>query len=208
MPNTLLALLLVVSLDSPLVEHYAPQDAPEVNIHRDVVQNRITFPLKTLSLADPFEQTINEREAFQKLRAPGDTINLQINRILSEIAESNKSFTKTSGYRIQVYSGTDRRQALHVFDTLKEVIEMQSYYIFERPYHKVKIGDFISKIEAYKFYISISEIFEDAIIVLDEIKILKKPYDPDKEEEDDEKNERQDHEFGREEKNPSQPEDD
>jgi hypothetical protein len=143
----------------------------------DIKVRRTVFPAMEISLEDPFAETIRIEEKRRANIAPSDTANAQINAILAQLAKSNKEVTKARGYRVQVYTGRDRDRALEIADSLqKETIEKVSYK-FEAPYHKVKVGNYLSKLEAYQLYVDLSVGFEDAILVTDIIDIEKTPLD-------------------------------
>lgn len=64
--------------------------------------------------------------------------------------------TKTEGYRIQIYSDSGpnaRQRANNLREKFKEEHESTAvYYTYETPFHKVRVGDFRDRIDAYAFF--------------------------------------------------------
>lgn len=72
------------------------------------------------------------------------------------------------GFRIVIYSGTDKNKALEVKRMfMRRYPGIQSYFSYVAPYYKVRVGDFISKNDASKFMRSITGVFTKAFIVPD-----------------------------------------
>ncbi|MCS6904910.1 MAG: SPOR domain-containing protein [Bacteroidia bacterium] len=95
--------------------------------------------------------------------------NSQNKHILSLLKEKENTSGLHDGYRIQLLSG-DRNAALQAkFDFLEAYPEIEAYVIYEKPYFRVRIGNFISKSEAEEFCKEIKIQFPSAIIVKDKI---------------------------------------
>jgi hypothetical protein len=76
-------------------------------------------------------------------------------------AVSGKSFIKTMGYRVQVYSGNNQRVSKEEVQTIKKKIEeiypgVDTYPIFEAPFWKLHVGNYLT--------------FEEASIMLRELR--------------------------------------
>ena len=89
------------------------------------------------------------------------------------IEKLNKSYEETyqlTGYRIQIYSGSKRQPAKQLREkfvaNFKEINAHESY---EQPFFKVRVGDFKTKLEAFKFQKEILKQFPDCYIVNDAI---------------------------------------
>lgn len=76
------------------------------------------------------------------------------------------------GYRIQIYFGANRAKALEVkSEFLKIYPDIAAYLIYQQPNFKIRVGDFRTRLEAYKFYRSLLLYFNLAFIVRDDIKL-------------------------------------
>jgi hypothetical protein len=82
-------------------------------------------------------------------------------------------FKKTiSGFRVQIYSGQQRNKANELRGEFNSVYsDMPSYLLYQQPNFKVRVGDFRSRLEAYKFMRSLQTQFSNSFIVNDEIVI-------------------------------------
>jgi hypothetical protein len=98
-----------------------------------------------------------------------------IDSLLKKVKIQNEQKKTNSGYRIQIYSGPQRNKANEIkalfFDKYPN---HGSYVIYQQPNFKVRVGDFASRLEAYKFLKEIEPEYETVYMVKDEIKINKK----------------------------------
>jgi hypothetical protein len=79
---------------------------------------------------------------------------------------------KIKGYRVQIHFGGEKIKAKDVKSRfLTKYPDMRAYDSFETPYFKVRVGDFRTKLEAYKFLKEIQDVFPGAFIVSDEIEL-------------------------------------
>lgn len=111
----------------------------------------------------------------QYLLQPADTAgkisvneSYQMNRISETRKKSNRILGGMEGYRIEVYQGSDRKQAQETYKLFQELYPNTSAnVVFENPYVKVKVGTYRNKIEAQKLYSELkdNEDFEGVKIV-------------------------------------------
>lgn len=82
-----------------------------------------------------------------------------------------------SGYRVQIYfdSGNQSKKKANDVKTqfLAKNPDIPCYLVYQAPNFKVRVGDFRSRYEAYKFYREIKNDFPSAYIVKDEISFPK-----------------------------------
>lgn len=78
---------------------------------------------------------------------------------------------KSSGYRIQIFSSSNNRwEAVKArSEFLKKYPEEKSYLIYQAPNYKVRIGDYISRLNAYERLELIKIDFPSAFIVVDDV---------------------------------------
>ena len=92
--------------------------------------------------------------------------------VLKHIQINELKKGKTKGFRVQIHFGSEKAKALEVktkYLTLH--YETPVYLDYQQPYFKIRVGDFRTKLEAYKFLQTISGDFPGAFIVSDEIKL-------------------------------------
>lgn len=96
----------------------------------------------------------------------------EVDTLLLKNLEKNKSNHNFSGFRIQVYQGTERATA---FEKKKELMALfpdeSVYLLFNEPNYKIRIGNYRTKIEAQKLYQYLLTIYPQTFIVPDKIDI-------------------------------------
>lgn len=86
-------------------------------------------------------------------------------------AEINKksagSKKPTKGYRIQVLNTTDRSQALNTKSKLLTIYpEHKTYLMYQAPYFKIRIGNFVEKSEADDLKKELARMFPTGVFVI------------------------------------------
>ena len=92
--------------------------------------------------------------------------------ILKHVLINEAKDGKMHGYRVQIHFGPEKVKALDVktkFST--EYKDISSYLDYEQPYFKIRVGDFRTKLEAYKLQQEILIDCPGAFIVTDEIEL-------------------------------------
>ncbi len=91
--------------------------------------------------------------------------------IISKHISINQKAKGFQGYRIQVYFGSGneaKAKAQQLRTELKSSFpQYDNYLIYETPFFKVRIGDFRTKMEAYKLFKEIQTQYPSAFIVED-----------------------------------------
>lgn len=99
------------------------------------------------------------------------TSNTLSDNIISKHININQKAKGIPGYRIQVFfaSGKEaKNQALKIKNELRNLYpQHEAYIIYEEPFFKLRIGDFRTKIEAYKLFKIVQESYPSAFIVED-----------------------------------------
>lgn len=103
-------------------------------------------------------------------------IDPKVESLITKRNEQRKANGTISGYRVQIYLGSSRSEAQ---DTRQKFAalhpELESYVIYQQPYFKVRVGDFRSRLEAYRIYQAIQKEFGSVFIVNDDIRFPKLP---------------------------------
>ncbi len=97
---------------------------------------------------------------------------------LSQIRSSRNSIEQMYGYRILIYSGPDATKANEYVELLEEMMEVDVYsgeallpqlpviYDYTEPNYVVKIGNYISRLEAHHQYVALDkEEFPQSIVI-------------------------------------------
>ncbi|KAB7732304.1 SPOR domain-containing protein [Rudanella paleaurantiibacter] len=99
-------------------------------------------------------------------------INRKVDEQLTSIADKNRSLRYASGYRIQVYVGNERQQAeaakLQVYQSFPE---LTAYLSYNQPTYKLKIGDFIRRMDAERYFGQIKQMMPSAMLQPDKIDV-------------------------------------
>jgi hypothetical protein len=88
--------------------------------------------------------------------------------------DKNKFANIIDGYRIQLFSGSERNNA-NALKTkfLKLYPETPAYLIYQQPYFKLRVGDYRTKIEAQNIFYKLQDDFGQVIIIPDKINLPK-----------------------------------
>lgn len=79
---------------------------------------------------------------------------------------------KMKGYRVQIHFGSEKAKALEVKSKfISQNRSAPAYLDYQQPYFKIRVGDFRTKLEAYKFLQEISGDFPGSFIVSDDIEL-------------------------------------
>lgn len=107
----------------------------------------------------------NEKEGSIKIiQSP------EIDSLIQQHIEYNFYKTKLPGYRVQIYFGNQRTKANDTKeDFMKKYPDEEVYLIYQQPNYKVRVGDFKTRLEAYRFYRKIVSDYSTTFIVKDEI---------------------------------------
>ena len=101
-------------------------------------------------------------------------VNKRLDAILDTIAMHNKSIKFTNGFRIQIYVGNDRKAADDAkIYTYQKYPEIFPYLSFQLPIYKVKIGDFLNRMDAERYFSDIKDLYPSAMILPDRVEIKK-----------------------------------
>lgn len=101
-------------------------------------------------------------------------VNKRLDAILDTIAMHNKSIKFTNGFRIQIYVGNDRKAADDAkIYTYQKYPEIFPYLSYQQPIYKVKIGDFLNRMDAERYFSDIKELYPSAMILPDRVEIKK-----------------------------------
>jgi hypothetical protein len=91
-----------------------------------------------------------------------------ISEMMSIWTQSNTERPKIAGWRVQILSSTDRKQVEDGKSKFKNLYpSIQADWVQEKPYYKLRIGAFTSKLEALAMMLEIKENYPGAYAVQD-----------------------------------------
>lgn len=143
------------------------------NYEEDLSDVRVTYDPKPVVTTPAEKVPVKEKTGGAIVQIP-QQVNSQVDIALDSIAVRNKNVRYSSGYRIQVYVGNDRREV----DEAKVFIyqnfpELSTYLTFSQPTYKLKAGDFTSKLDAERYYSTIKQRYSMAMMISERIDIKK-----------------------------------
>ncbi len=97
----------------------------------------------------------------------------KVKALLNKHVEINAK-SSIKGYRVKIHFGSDKNKANEIkakFSTLFP--DVPSYAKYDQPNFNIRVGDFRTKLEAYKFLKEIQTEFPSAFIVQDDIEFPK-----------------------------------
>lgn len=101
-------------------------------------------------------------------------INRQLDAIVDTIANRNKSIRFAAGFRIQIYVGNTRKEAddarLYSYQNFPE---LNPYMVYNQPTYRVRIGDFMTRLDAERYLQQVRQRYESAVVVPEKIDLKK-----------------------------------
>ena len=96
----------------------------------------------------------------------------RIDSLINRHIRINNEKQSIPGYRIQVYFGSTRAEALSAkADFIRKYPDIKIYMIYEQPNYKIRAGDFATRYEAEKYHKQFIIEFKSCFIVPDEISL-------------------------------------
>ena len=94
--------------------------------------------------------------------------------VLKHVLVNEARNNKIKGYRVQIHFGPEKAKAMDVKTKfITSYHNIPAYLDYQQPYFKIRVGDFRTKLEAYKLLQDILSDFPGAFIVGDDIELPK-----------------------------------
>lgn len=114
----------------------------------------------------------NTNTANRATATPTNHINARVAALMDTISTLNKSRRYAQGFRIQAYSGTERKAAMDMRTALVTRLNDEGVYLqYKQPTFRLKVGDYFTRVEAQQALLQIRDISPKAMIVVDQINI-------------------------------------
>ena len=99
---------------------------------------------------------------------------VKLDTLINRNIEQNKAANTISGFRIQIFFGSERKAAQEARNKFMQIHPgYDAYLIYQQPYFKVRVGDFRSKLEANSLYKKVLPEFDRVFIIPDKINLPK-----------------------------------
>lgn len=96
----------------------------------------------------------------------------RVDTLISRYSQVKQKHESIEGYRIQISAGSNRN---NVYQTKSQFYQnfpdIKQYIIYQSPNFKLRVGNYRTRLEAYKDLQEILPLFNGAFIIRDEIKI-------------------------------------
>ncbi|MEZ4828433.1 MAG: SPOR domain-containing protein [Bacteroidia bacterium] len=167
-------------------EYYYKYEREEVSAYRDRVDFKMPEPKV---IAVEVTEEIPHGVSLSYLFNPGKKLHidadLELESLIRKHIEINSSTHQVSGFRIQVFAGSNRQNAWGSKGTaMNRFPRLTQYLEYQAPNYVVRVGDFMDKEDAILVLRTVREVFPGAFIVPDMVKVPRAL--PDQEEESDE----------------------
>lgn len=99
-------------------------------------------------------------------------INRRLDALLDTIALRNRTIRYAQGYRIQIYVGDERTEVDNAKRlTYQNFPELNPYLTYRQPTYRLKVGDFMRRLDAERYLAQIRQQFSSAILLPDKVDI-------------------------------------
>lgn len=105
---------------------------------------------------------------------PKNDINKFLKGKIDSVYFYNANICCADGYRVLIYIGNSSEEARFKRNDVYDVLPLEkSYTEYKQPSFKVKVGDYVDKLEAYYAYAKLVSIFPNAIVIPDKVNIVR-----------------------------------
>lgn len=129
----------------------------------------VTTPPATLP---PGRVVDTPKRSGQVLPAEALHVNKRLDAILDTIALQNRRVRYAPGYRVQVYVGNERAAADAAKLQLYQLFpELSAYMSYQQPTYRLKVGDFMRKMDAERYFSKLRTVFASAQLQPDKVDV-------------------------------------
>lgn len=98
--------------------------------------------------------------------------NARLDSLLDTLHAYNARIKGVTGYRLLVYTGVDREQAMKSKEQLyRNYPDLEVYVTFVQPTFRVKVGDFLNRYDALRGADRIKGLFPSAVVVGETVRV-------------------------------------
>ena len=113
----------------------------------------------------PPTPTIRSVESTRKMAAPPELlhVNKRIDAMLDTMAVQSRRVRYAPGYRVQVYVGNERAAAdAAKLQLYQQFPELSAYMTYQQPTYRLKVGDFMRRMDIDRYMPKLREVFPSA----------------------------------------------
>jgi hypothetical protein len=100
------------------------------------------------------------------------SINKRLDAVLDTIAMQNRRVRYAPGYRVQVYVGNERAAADNAkLQLYQQFPELSTYISYQQPTYRLKVGDFMRKMDAERYFSKLKTVFAGAQMQPDKVDV-------------------------------------
>lgn len=126
----------------------------------------------TAKTETPEKKPSSGAASAQPAGGPSGDITARLNAVLDTIAIRNRTIRFAQGYRVQIYTGTSREEATQARNrSYAKFPDITPHFDYAQPNFRVRVGDFLDRLEAQRVYAGLIAEFPNALIVPDRIEI-------------------------------------
>ncbi|AMM52875.1 hypothetical protein TH61_09840 [Rufibacter sp. DG15C] len=129
----------------------------------DVSKYRTVFPSASTTGATPMAAV-----------TPTHHVRNQVEGLMDSVALANKNIKYANGYRILAFTGNERKAAMDLRNSIIQRLPSDKDYLtYKQPTYQLKVGDYMSRVEAQLALSKIKDLIPNALIVPETINIPK-----------------------------------
>lgn len=99
-------------------------------------------------------------------------VNKRLDALLDTIAQQNRRVRYAPGYRVQIYVGNERAAAdAAKLEVYKQFPELSAYTSYQQPTYRLKVGDFMRKMDAERYFARLKTLFAGAQMQPDKVDV-------------------------------------
>ncbi len=174
--NSIFKNIFLITISSTVLFSCKTTQIASKSISEDLSAYRIVHEIKSIiteaSKNNISETKVKENKALTK-REPVGNIDNQLLVKLDQIKEKNKEIPGYQGYKIQVFSGLDRKTAESIRLELLSLFNLDGAIDYDQPNFRVKTGAFLTKVDAHELYVLLKANYPSAKIVSDRVVVDK-----------------------------------
>lgn len=99
-------------------------------------------------------------------------VNKRLDAVLDTIAMQNRRVRYAPGYRVQVYVGNERAAADNAkLQLYQQFPELSAYVTYQQPTYRLKVGDFMRRMDAERYFSKLKTMFAGAQMQPDKVDV-------------------------------------
>jgi hypothetical protein len=98
-------------------------------------------------------------------------VNRKVDGVLDSIGKLNQTRRFMDGFTIQIYSGTNREEALNAKKKMVEMNDLATLLQYDQPKFRVTAGSYFTRLEAQKDFVRIKRFIPNSILVPERVPI-------------------------------------